>query len=81
MPHLDDDILILLALQERQPDLESTAHLDTCERCRHELHELSRVVTAGRTNAAHQLVPPPAHVWAGVASAVGMPASDCRRDR
>jgi hypothetical protein len=78
MPHLDDDLLALLALQEWQPDPESAAHLDTCERCRHELHELSRVVTAGRTNAgaADALVPPAAHVWAGVASAVGMPASD-----
>jgi len=78
MPHLDADLLTLLALQEQQPDPESAAHLETCERCRHELHELSRVVTAARTNggAADELVPPAAHVWAGVVAAVGVPAAD-----
>jgi hypothetical protein len=80
MPHLDDDLLALLALGEVQPDAETAAHLDTCAHCRHELHELSRVVTAGRTSvdATHELVPPAGHVWAGVAAAVGKPASDAR---
>ena len=78
MPHLDDDLLALLALRERELDPESAAHLDACERCRSELHELRRVVTAGRTNAdaMPELVPPAPHVWAGVAAAVGMPAPD-----
>jgi hypothetical protein len=81
MSHLDDDLLALLALGERSPDSESAAHLELCERCRHELHELSRVVTAGRTNAeaTQQLVPPAAHVWAGIAAAVGISSSDEHR--
>lgn len=83
MPHLDDDLLALLALGEREPDPVTAAHLDSCEQCRRELHELNRVVTAARTNAdaTHELVPPAAHVWTGVAAAVGMPASDAHRQQ
>jgi len=74
MPHLDDDSLALLALQELEPDLETAAHLDGCERCRRELDELRRVVTAGRTNvdATQGLTAPAPHVWEGVAAAVGL---------
>lgn len=81
MPHLDDDALALLALGEVVADADMTAHLDSCDRCSVELHELRRVVTAGRTNAdaAQGLVPPPAHVWDGIAAAVSTQADSRRR--
>jgi hypothetical protein len=77
MPHLDDDALALLALQAQAPESETAAHLDSCERCRGELDELRRVVTAGRTNvdaAHHGLTAPAAHVWDGIAAGVGLHA-------
>jgi hypothetical protein len=72
MPHLDDDVLTLLALGEVLADPETTAHLDSCDRCRSELHDLRRVVTAGRTNAGtgERLVQPAPHVWEGIVAAV-----------
>ena len=77
MPHLDEDQLALLALGERPADLEISSHLDGCERCRDELHELSRVVTAGRTNAdaIQQLTAPAPHVWDQIAAAAGIDAA------
>jgi hypothetical protein len=87
MQHTDEELLGLLALQEARLDRETAAHLDACEHCRHELAELGRVVRAGRTNlgVTAALVPPPAHVWTGVARAVGhddageIPVLDRRR--
>jgi hypothetical protein len=81
MPHLDDDSLALLALGEQEPDLEAAAHLDGCERCRGELGELRRVVTAGRTNidVGQGLTAPAPHVWEGVTSGVGLRADRSRQ--
>jgi hypothetical protein len=80
MPHLDDDSLALLALQEDVPEPDTAAHLDSCELCRRELSELRRVVTAGRTNAdAPQVLSAPApQVWDVVAAAVGLHAEPSR---
>jgi len=47
MPHLDDDVLTLLALGEVLADPETTAHLDSCDRCRSEL--LTRITVRRRT--------------------------------
>ena len=81
MPHLDDDSLALLALEEQEPDLETAAHLDACERCRRELDELRRVVTAGRTNidAAQGLIAPAPHVWEEVTAVVGLQTDRSRQ--
>nr|CAA9318892.1 MAG: hypothetical protein AVDCRST_MAG46-707 [uncultured Nocardioidaceae bacterium] len=77
MPHLDDDLLALLALREQAPEAETEAHLDGCERCRHELAELRRVVTAGRSSfdTARELTAPAPHVWDQVTAAVGIDAA------
>jgi hypothetical protein len=76
MPHLDDDALALLALGEVPADADMTAHLNSCDRCRSELHGLHRVVTAGRANTdtGQGFVAPAPHVWAGVAAAVATQA-------
>lgn len=81
MPHLDDDALALLALGEVDADPEKTAHLDGCDRCRSELYDLRRVVTAGRTNAdtGQGLIEPAPHVWSGIAAAVDTQAASRHR--
>lgn len=81
MQHTDEELLILLALQEAEPDGETAAHLATCARCRIELDELVRVVDAGRTNLAltSALVPPPGHTWEKVARVVRHADTGARR--
>jgi len=72
MQHIEDDLLALIAMEPDQSDAESTRHLQTCDRCKHEIAEMQRVVTAARTGGPDpQLVSPPPRVWEGIAAAVG----------
>jgi hypothetical protein len=78
-PHLDPELIALLALGETPGTAEEGAaarrHLERCPTCRAEVDELSvvsrqaRLVTPGDT-----LVPPPPAVWDAVAAEVGRSA-------
>src|SRR3954454_18490818 len=68
MPHLDPDVLALLALGEDVAYAEEEAHVETCPQCRAELGNLRRTATVGRTAlGAGDLLPPPARVWTRIA--------------
>src|SRR3954454_23994186 len=68
MPHLDPDVLALLALGEDVAYAEEEAHVETCPQCRAELGNLRRTATVGRTAlGAGDLLQPPARVWTRIA--------------
>jgi Anti-sigma-K factor rskA len=70
--HCDDDALALVALGET-PSPADAAHLSGCAQCRAEIESFGRVVAAGRGDRTPAVVvPPPAHVWDGIAAATGV---------
>lgn len=76
MQHCDPETLALLALGDGVASAEDGAHLDGCAECRHDLRALYEVVRTGRDgSAAGELVEPPARVWQGIASELGIDAA------
>lgn len=72
MQHCDDDALALVALGET-PSPADAAHLSGCAQCRAEVESFGRAVAAGRGDRSPAaVVPPPAHVWDGIAAATGV---------
>lgn len=72
MQHCDDEALALVALGET-PSAADAAHLDGCAQCRAEVESFGRTVAAGRGDRSPaSVVPPPAHVWDGIAAATGV---------
>src|SRR3954470_22876895 len=68
MPHLDPDVLALLALGEDVASAEEEAHVETCPQCRAELRNLRRTATVGRTAlGAGELLQPPTRLWNRIA--------------
>ena len=65
MSHIDDDLLVDLALGE-PADGAPTTHLRDCPVCRERLDSLRRTVAATRSSADVELTAPPASVWAGI---------------
>jgi hypothetical protein len=64
VPHLDDDRLILRALDDEPLTERETAHLDECLRCRADLDRMRQVVAGGRQTQGLQALPmPPPRVW------------------
>ncbi|WP_210505939.1 anti-sigma factor [Naasia sp. SYSU D00057] len=68
MPHVDPDVLALLALGEDVASPEERAHVADCAACRAELANLRRTATVGRSAlGAGDLLPAPARVWTRIA--------------
>src|SRR3954451_357939 len=68
MPHLDPDVLALLALGEDVASPEEETHVETCAQCRAELRNLRRTATVGRTAlGAGELLQPPTRLWNRIA--------------
>jgi hypothetical protein len=75
MPHIDPDVLALLALGEDVAGDSEHAHLATCRACRAQVDELAGTAAIGRTVLGlDRLVPPPPRVWDAVAAELELPA-------
>ena len=73
MPHLDPDILALLALGETVANEADTEHLAQCANCSDELASLSAAVNVGRQSlSADTLVAPDARVWQAIATELAL---------
>lgn len=73
MPHLDPELLALLALGEDAANPDERAHLRECVGCADEAARLRRPVAVGRSMGASQrLERPDARVWAGIAAELGL---------
>ena len=72
MPHIDPDLLALLALGE-DTAAEDRAHLASCPECATELRQLTKVVSVTRSGPDLRMLdsPPPA-LWSRVAAAAGV---------
>jgi hypothetical protein len=67
VPHVDSEILALLALGEKAGTPEDDAHVRGCAHCAGELGRLTEVVAVGRRlGDADPLEQPPARVWARI---------------
>lgn len=75
MPHLEPELIALLALGE-PADADARAHLDQCTACAAELESLSTTVARGRAAGPEltALVEPPGHVWDAIAAELDLPA-------
>lgn len=75
MLHCDEEDLSLLALGE-SGSADDEAHLSTCARCQSRLDQLSAVVKSARavTPGDHPIAPP-ASVWAGISTELGLDAA------
>jgi anti-sigma-K factor RskA len=74
MPHVDPDVLALLALGEDVASASEQAHVLECADCRAELANLRRTATVGRTAlGAGELIEPPARVWTRIAEELELP--------
>lgn len=70
MPHLDPDLLMLIALEEHPADADTTAHMQQCPRCREDLAAARTVAGLARgAGKLRDLPAPPESVWAGIAQA------------
>ncbi|GAB3604867.1 hypothetical protein GCM10027413_02760 [Conyzicola nivalis] len=73
MPHLDPDILALIALGETVETDADTSHLASCSACRDEVAALSATVVVGRRSLSDdQLVSPDARVWEAISDELGL---------
>jgi anti-sigma-K factor RskA len=74
-PHVDPDDLALVALGE-PVDLDGTSHLAGCAQCQSDLDQLRAVVASARTVTAEDSPQaPPARVWDGVRTELGLDAA------
>ena len=68
MPHVDPDVLALLALGEDVASPEERSHVADCASCQAELAKLRRTATVGRSAlGAGELLPAPERVWSRIA--------------
>jgi hypothetical protein len=67
MTHIDDELLVDLALGDPADDL-TAAHLASCAECRDSLDAISHTVAVTRSTDAELLVPAPPSVWAAIES-------------
>jgi Anti-sigma-K factor rskA len=75
MPHVDPDVLALLALGEPVASDAEERHLAECPACATALQELSATAEVGRASrTAGPLLTPPARVWEGIAAELGLSA-------
>ncbi len=76
MPHVDPDILALLALGEHVESPDDRAHLESCEECRGELTELEYAALVARSSIhAGEFIDPPDRVWSRISEEL-FPAAD-----
>lgn len=75
MPHLDPELIALLALGE-PADADARTHLDGCPDCSAELEAFAATVTRGRAAGPEleELVEPPERVWDAIARELDLPA-------
>jgi hypothetical protein len=72
VPHIDPDLLALLALGE-DAAAEDRAHLASCPECATELQQLTKVVSVTRSGSDLRVLdPPPPGLWSRVAAAAGV---------
>jgi hypothetical protein len=72
VPHIDPDLLALLALGE-DAAAEDRAHLAGCPECATELQQLTKVVSVTRSGPDLRVLdPPPPGLWSRVAAAAGV---------
>jgi hypothetical protein len=75
MPHVDPDVLALLALGEPVASPDEERHIAECAACATALEQLRATAEVGRASrAAGPLLTPPARVWEGIAAELGIPA-------
>lgn len=70
--HLDEDILAMIALGDRDLDDTENAHLEQCEYCARELDAIRHLVTTGRSTAGVVLEDPVADVWKAIHSELAL---------
>lgn len=70
--HLDEDILAMIALGDRDLDDAENTHLKQCEYCAAELDAIRHLVTAGRSTAGIVLEKPAAEVWQAIHSELAL---------
>ena len=74
MPHVDPDVLALVALGEPVASEAEERHLADCAACAGTLAELRTTASVGRASrGAEPLMAPPARVWEGIAAELGLP--------
>ena len=72
MPHIDPDLLALLALGE-DPAAQDRAHLASCPECATELQQLTKVVSVSRSGPDLRVLDsPPPGLWSRVAAEAGV---------
>jgi anti-sigma-K factor RskA len=72
VPHIDPDLLALLALGE-DAAAEDRAHLARCPECATELQQLAKVVSVAHSGPDLRVLdPPPPGLWVRVAAAAGV---------
>ena len=77
MAHPDPELLVLIALG----DTAAPDHLDGCDACRDEVERLRTVAELGaETQEVRDLPPPPARVWAAIATATGVDRATVDRE-
>ncbi|MFC0682168.1 anti-sigma factor [Lysobacter korlensis] len=78
MPHVDPDVLALLALGEPVASEAEERHVAECSDCTGALDTLRATAAVGRAaRSAEPLLTPPARVWDGIAAQLGL-ADDVR---
>ena len=78
MPHVDPDVLALLALGEPVASDSEQRHITECASCAGSLDELRATAAVGRAaRSTEPLLTPPPRVWDGIASQLGI-AHDIR---
>jgi anti-sigma-K factor RskA len=76
MPHVDPDVLALLALGEPVASEAEDRHIAECGACAGAVEELRATAAVGRASrSAEPLLTPPARVWDGIAAELRIPAS------
>jgi anti-sigma-K factor RskA len=69
VPHVDPEVIALIALGENAGSADDRDHLAECGHCQRELHSMTAVVgTARRGTGEERLVSPPAELWSRIAS-------------
>jgi len=69
VPHLDSELLALLALGDHPAAPDQADHLASCSRCRYEMDSLRAVAGAARdAGVLRNLPPPPERVWQRIAA-------------